>query len=170
MKKLVREYFGRYGNEPVKIKPFDPVSKMIARHFLERLSPMLSGLKVELAHRGSTYFGIVGKGEIEVGVYPAARELIRVVDRLEKYFGPPGNREREYARFNTQFENRKIEIIVMGVVTGQEDRLIHEFLPTRPDLLKEYELLKRKYSSNRQDYLYQKHCFFYRVLELAQKS
>jgi hypothetical protein len=64
------EYFNKFDTTPVSIRPFNPRSKVIADEYLEKLRDLFEGLDTELAHRGSTAFGIAGKGDIELGVYP----------------------------------------------------------------------------------------------------
>lgn len=49
----------------VKIKPFDTNSKGIAKEYIQVLRELLKGLNLELIHRGSTAFGIAGKGDYE---------------------------------------------------------------------------------------------------------
>ena len=90
---LPKEYFDKFSTTPVTIKPFDPRSREIARNCLEQLKALLAGLKVELSHRGSTRFGIKGKGDIELGVRPSDKDWSRALKRLESRYGKAGNVE-----------------------------------------------------------------------------
>jgi GrpB-like predicted nucleotidyltransferase (UPF0157 family) len=160
----LKEYFDKFSTNPVLIKPFDPRSREIAENYLEQLKTLLAGLNVELSHRGSTRFGIAGKGDIELGVFPSNEDWSRVLMRLESQYGQAGNVEENYARFNSEFAGYEVEIIVLMGYRAEIDRKLTEYLLQHPELLKEYEQLKSKYAFSRREYQIQKDKFFRRVV------
>ena len=67
---LKKEYFDKLNERPVKINPFDPKSVTVAKKYVEKLNKLLEEFNLKAVHRGSTYFKISGKGDIEIGIYP----------------------------------------------------------------------------------------------------
>lgn len=162
--RLPRKYFNKFSDKPVKIKPFDPNSQKIAREYIQVLRKLLGDLDLEFIHRGSTAFGIAGKGDIEIGVYPRQSDWDRVLKKLTQKYGEAGNVENNYARFNDLYNGQEIEVIVMKGHEAEVDRELTNFLIIRPDLLKEYEKLKFKYAFSKKEYMIQKDKFLNRVV------
>jgi GrpB-like predicted nucleotidyltransferase (UPF0157 family) len=160
------EYYERYKTRPVVVKPFDPAATEVAHRYIRRLRQLLAGLHAGLALRGSTAWGIAGKGDIEIGVYPEGEEWKHVLRALEDSYGPPGNVEPDYARFNDSLGGFEIEIIVLRGYSAVLDHRLASFLAQRPDLLAEYEQVKRQYAFSRREYQRQKDCFFARVVAM----
>jgi len=161
---LPKEYFDKFSTVPVTIEPFDPRSRKIAGNCLEQLKALLAGLNVELSHRGSTRFEIAGKGDIELGVYPSDEDWSRTLKRLESCYGKAGNIEENYVRFNSTLDGYEIEIIVKRGYEVEVDRKLTAYLLEHPELLEEYEELKRRYAFSRREDQIQKGRFFRRVV------
>jgi GrpB-like predicted nucleotidyltransferase (UPF0157 family) len=159
-----KEYFDKFSTNPVPIKPFDPRSRQVAENCLDQVKTLLAGLDVELSHRGSTRFEIAGKGDIELGVFPSEEDWSEVLTRLESRCGKAGNVEENYVRFNSALAGYEIEIIVLKGDRAEVDRMLTEYLLRHPELLKEYERLKRKYGFSRREYQIRKDRFFRRVV------
>jgi GrpB-like predicted nucleotidyltransferase (UPF0157 family) len=159
-----KEYFDKFSTNPVPIKPFDPRSREIAENCLEQLKTLLAGLKVELLHRGSTRFGIAGKGDVELGVYPSNEDWSRVLMRLESRYGQAGNVEENYVRFNSMLAGCDVEIIVLMGYRAEVDQKLTGYLLQHPELLKEYERLKSRCAFSRREYQIQKDRFFRRII------
>ena len=154
------EYFQKFTTRPVEIKPFNPYSREVAEDYLSKLKRMLSRFRVDMEHKGSTRFGIAGKGEIEIGVYPAERDWGEVLKELASHLGEPGEVEENYARFNDLFREHEIEIILLKGYDAQVDRKLTEYLICRPEVLRDYEDLKRKWAFSKREYQRQKDRFF----------
>lgn len=161
---LPDSYFERFANRPVKIIPYDPKAKVVTSKYILKLRDLLSNFKVEILHRGSTAFGIAGKGEIELGVFPVKKDWGGVIDKLKSHFGKVDNEEENYARFNDDYEGFEIEVILMRGKDAEIDKRLTEYLKTHPKLLKEYESIKYKYAFSKKEYMIQKDKFFRRVV------
>jgi GrpB-like predicted nucleotidyltransferase (UPF0157 family) len=160
------EYFEKFDTCPVSVAPFDPRSTRIAVEYLNRLRALLEGLDVELTHRGSTAFGIAGKGDVELGVFPSVGAWEAVLKRLLNIYGPPGNSEEDYVRFNDVIDDHEIEIIVLRGYQAEVDKRLTGYLLGHPQLLKEYENVKRMYSYSKREYQKTKDAFLRSVVEM----
>ncbi len=87
---LPKEYFDKFSTAPVEIKPFDPRSRTVAETSMLKLREQLAGLDATILHGGSTRFGIAGKGDIEVRVYPVDNDWPAVLNKLEAHYGGAG--------------------------------------------------------------------------------
>jgi GrpB-like predicted nucleotidyltransferase (UPF0157 family) len=160
------DYFDKFDTAPVSITPFDPRSTEIAAEYLVKLRDLFGGLDVELAHRGSTAFGIAGKGDVEVGVYPSDEAWGEVLERLEDFCGQAGNVEENYVRFNDAVDEYEIEIIVLRGYEARVDKRLTEYLMGHTELLGEYEKIKRRYAYSRREYQRAKDRFLRAVVEM----
>jgi GrpB-like predicted nucleotidyltransferase (UPF0157 family) len=158
------KYYERFSTAPVVIKPFDARSRQVASDYAERLRALLDGLDVEIHLRGSTAFGIAGKGDIEFGVYPEDKDWAKALGKLEGVYGEPGNCQENYVRFNDSLSDHEIEVIVLRGYEAVVDRRLADYLLEHPELLREYEQLKRNYAFSRREYQRQKDRFFRRVV------
>jgi GrpB-like predicted nucleotidyltransferase (UPF0157 family) len=158
------EYYDRFRTKPVTVKPFDPAARLVAGRYAALLEQMLPG--IDIVQRGSTAWGIAGKGDIELGVYPAAGDWERVIETLAGRYGPPPSVGEDYARFNDSAEGYEIEIILLRGYEADVDRALHAYLPKHPELLAEYERIKRAYAYSRREYQRQKDRFFARVVAM----
>jgi len=159
------EYFEKFSNNPVEIKPFNPKSKDIARKYIEIIQKLLLGYEVQIVHRGSTAFGISGKGDVEIGVYPNTEKWNLVIDKLKTLLGEPNNIEDDYVRFNTESEGFEIEIILQKGETARVDVALTEYMMNHTKLLKEYENVKSEYSYSKREYQIQKDRFLRKVID-----
>lgn len=162
--KFSKEYFERFSTNPVLIKPFDPRSLEVAAKYKKRLDILLKPFRLIACHRGSTYFGIAGKGEIEFGVYPKKEDWYKVLVAIINYYKAIGNLENEYARFNDNSEGFEVEIILMTGHIAVVDKKLNEYLKSNPVLLKEYEEVKRKWPFSKREYMVQKDKFLRTVV------
>jgi hypothetical protein len=160
------EYFNKFDTTPVSIRPFNPRSKVIADEYLDKLRYLFEGLNTELAHRGSTAFGIAGKGDIELGVYPSTQVWGEVLERLKVFYGLPGNVEENYVRFNDTIDGYEIEIIVLREHEAEVDKRLTKYLMENTDLLKEYEDVKMRFAFSKKEYQKAKDRFLRTVVEM----
>jgi GrpB-like predicted nucleotidyltransferase (UPF0157 family) len=160
------EYYEHFKTRPVAIKPFDERSVAVASNYIEGLARILRDFDVEIMHRGSTALGIAGKGDIEIGVYPADKDWPVVVTALQSIYGPPGSLEANFARFNHEADGFEIEIILLRGYEALVDRKLHAYLREYPELCREYEQVKRRYCYSRREYQRQKDIFLRRVIEM----
>jgi len=158
-------YWLKFSNDPVIIKPFDPLAVQVAQEYIQKLTVILGAFSpIEMYHRGSTALKIAGKGDVEIGVLPNDDYWFEVLVRLSQYYKGLGNLDEEYARFNDQVGGFDIEIILMRRYTAELDKKLHGFLRANSELLDEYERIKRNYCHSQREYNLQKDSFFRRVI------
>ena len=165
LSKIPEEYFLKYKTKSVKLKPYNPKQEEIAQKYLDIIKKVLKDYKVRLKVRGSTFFKILGKGEVEVGVYPKEEEWDGVIEKLKVKFGEPENVEDDYVRFNDIYEDIEVEIILLKGHEADVDIELHDYMVAHPEILKEYEEVKRKYCFSKREYQRQKHYFLSKVIE-----
>jgi GrpB-like predicted nucleotidyltransferase (UPF0157 family) len=161
-------YYNRFKTKPVTVRPFDPATRLIAGRYAALLEQLLPG--TEIVQRGSTVWGLAGKGDIELGIYAAADAWESVLTTLTRRYGPAPCVEQNYARFNDSAEGHEIEIILLRGYEAEVDRALHAYLPEHPELLAEYEHIKRTYAYSRREYQRQKDRFFTRVIAMIPDS
>ena len=166
--KLPDNYFDKFKDKPVKIVPFNSKSRIIANKYISKIKDVLSDVDVEILHRGSTAFGIAGKGDIEIGIYPSSNDWDKVINKLKKHFGKVNNLEDNYARFNDIFVGFEIEVILMKGFDAKVDKKLTKYLINSPKILEEYEKLKYKYSSSKKEYMIQKNKFLESIVKKLQ--
>ena len=158
-------YFEKFSTNPVSVKPFNPKSKLIAKEYIVLLRNFLKGYRVEILHRGSTAFGISGKGDVEIGIYPSETDWQSVIETLKNYFGELGNIEDDYARFNDRKDGFEIEVILQKGDAAIVDMALTKYLMSHPEILNEYEGVKKKYAYSKREYQIQKDKFLRKVVE-----
>lgn len=165
MRGMSDDYFDKFSDKPVKIVRFNPKSRIVAGKYIKKIRSLLKNFEIEILHRGSTAFGIVGKGEIEVGVYLLEKDWEEVVETLKTHFGKVDNLEDNYARFNDFFDGFEIEIILLKGSDAVVDKKLNEYLKNSPEILKVYENLKNKYSYSKKEYMIQKNKFLEEIVK-----
>lgn len=163
--KFSDKYFLKYKTKPVRLKPYDPKQEEIGKIYLEKVGNALKDFNLKTMIRGSTAFKILGKGEVEIGIYPQKKDWEDVIDKLKTLFGDPLNREEDYVRFNDLYQTTEVEIILLKGKEGEVDIKLHEFLINHPELLKEYVQIKKKYSVSKREYQKQKHYFLTGIIK-----
>ena len=165
LNKFPEEYFLKYKTKPVTLKPYNLQQEQIAEIYIKKIGKVLKDYNIRLRIRGSTGFKIMGKGEVEVGVYPNDKEWNKVVDKLKSVFGEPENVETDYVRFNDIYKDTEVEIILLKEHEADVDIKLHDYLIAHPELLKEYVDIKKKYCYSKREYQRQKHYFLSKVIE-----
>jgi hypothetical protein len=159
LNKFPPEYFLKYKEKPVKIKPFNPKAKVIAEDLIKDLFDL--GVNASLI--GSTAYGISGQGDVEVAVYPEKSQWKKILTTLEEKYGKPLQKENDFVQFGVK--DNEFDLCV-NVLKGYEAKVINkltEYMLSRPDLILEYEKLKVKYSYSRREYQIQKNKFLTEV-------
>lgn len=111
-----QRYFNKFSTKPVLLIPHDPKSKGIAEEYIDKLNNLIRNTfpDVEIVHRGSTAFGIIGKGDVELGLYVSQKDWYEVIIILINHYKGIGNLEKNYARFNDKYKGYEIEIILFS--------------------------------------------------------
>jgi GrpB-like predicted nucleotidyltransferase (UPF0157 family) len=151
-----KKYFDQFRITPLKLVPFDPRTKIIANRWISELQEAINDPNVEIVHRGSTLFGICGKGDIDIAIYVSLKQWAHVLERLKVIYGVPAATGRDFAAFNLEEEKYQIEISLMKGYQIKVDKALTKFFLTNKDALKEYENLKKKYCFSKREYLIQR--------------
>lgn len=163
--KFDTNYFLKYKEKPVKLKPYDPQQEEVAQRYLEKIESLTHGVDIKLIVRGSTAFKILGKGDVEVGVYPLEKDWKKVACILKKTYGDPDNVEPNYMRFNQESsEGYEVEIILLKGHEAKVDIKLTEYLKEHPELLRKYEEVKKKSAFSKREYQIQKNEFLTSVI------
>lgn len=157
-------YFLKYKEKPVNLYPYSSKQLRIARLYIKKIKRLLKRYDCEFHIRGSTYFKIMGKGEVEIGIYPKSDWNI-CIDILTQEFSAPENLEKNYARFNDKYENKEVEIIVLDSYEAEVDMKLHKYLKSSPKLLKEYIQIKKDYCFSKREYQRHKNIFLEKVIK-----
>lgn len=159
------KYWQKFSHTPVEVRPHDPQSLIVTHKYIKTLKSITKDLPIEMIyHRGSTAWGIAGKGDIEIGLIPDHNCWFEVVVVLSQHYRGLGNLDEEYARFNDNFQGFEIETILMRGYTLTLDIALHEYMPKHPDVLAEYEQIKLKYTHSTREYNFQKDQFFRQII------
>jgi len=158
-------YFEKYKTKPVKIKPFSSKQTLIAKKIISQLKEQLPEFKITYLIRGSTAFKISGKGEVEVGVYPQPMDWNMVIEKLVKIYGPLEQSEDNYGRVNTTIDKVEVEIILLKDHEANVDIKLHRYMMSNPEILKDYEKLKKDNCYSKRQYMIAKNEFLADVIE-----
>jgi len=166
LNKFNDNYFLKYRTTPVTIRPFSSKQTRIAHKLINQLKDQLKDFKIKYLVRGSTAFKIAGKGEVEVGIYPRPDDWQAVLQRLVDIYDPLENQEEHYARVNSTIENVEVEIIILKEHEADIDINLHRYLLSHPELLQEYEQIKRDNCFSKRQYMIAKNKFLSDVIDL----
>jgi hypothetical protein len=164
LNKFSSDFFLKYSTGPVKLKPFDPRQRELGNKYIAELETILPDIEIKM--RGSSIFEIAGKGETEIGIYPQEQDWDEAVSKLIRRFGRPEQQDPNYAQFVEKISGTEIEIILLKGYEAEVDKKLHAFLSSRPDLLKKYAMIKRKYCFSKREYQRQKNIFFQEIIKL----
>ncbi|MCB0188413.1 MAG: hypothetical protein KDE31_29285 [Caldilineaceae bacterium] len=108
-----RDYYNRFADKPVAIKPFDPESKQQALQYLACLNALLapSGVVAEL--HGSVALEIAGKGEWEFALWLTDEQWYPVLIRLINHFGSIYALSDDFVLFEDNDNGNNIEVMPM---------------------------------------------------------
>jgi len=160
------EYWTKYKDKKVHLKPFDPQTRVKAYEYIEILKSLLNQYSPEILLRGSTYYGIDGKGEIEVGVYPTDENWKKVLKKIRGRVGGPRICENNFVQFPDVISEIEVEIIVIKGYEAIVDKKLTEYIKNDKKLLLEYQKLKYENCYSKLAYLKEKDKFFRKVIEM----
>ena len=163
--KFNMDYFLKYKEKPVKLRPYNPQQEVVALRYLDEIRELTADFGPKLLIRGSTAFKILGKGDVEVGVYPQEKDWQKVADILTEAYGNPDNVEADYMRFNQESaEQYEVEIILLKGHEAKVDLALTEYLISHPELLRRYEEIKKNSAHSKREYQIQKNNFLTDVI------
>lgn len=161
---LPDSHFKKYGDKPVKIKPYNPVYKKIAGEYLKTINKLLKPVGVKATHIGATALGISGKGDVEFIVYPTKQQFDRVMVILVNHFKGIKQLNYGFAQFITKYKGYEIEVVV---INDEEDAIrtkkLYRFFKKHPKVVKEYELVKINSAYSAEEYARAKDNFLRKI-------
>ena len=160
-----RDYYNRFADKPVAIKPFDPESKQQALQYLACLNALLapSGVVAEL--HGSVALEIAGKGEWEFALWLTDPQWYPVLIRLINHFGSIYALSDDFVLFEDKDNGNNIEVMPMRGEAAKQNRAVMNFWRTDPAALKAYEQGKSQYAHSKRDYYWWKDNLIADILE-----
>lgn len=164
-KKFDRKHFDQFRTTPLKLIPFSPVQKKIAQRWVKKLKKHFDSREIFVFHRGSTLFEISGKGDIDVSIHANGKNYDLAKRELTDLFGEPRAYDNKFAAFYLNESGYEVEFSLVKGHEAKVDLLLTQTLLDRPDLVQEYENLKKKYCYSKREYLYQRSKFFKRILK-----
>lgn len=160
-----REYYNRFADKPVAIKPFDPDSKQQALQYVEHLNAVLAPVGVEAELFGSVELEIAGKGEWEFAIWLTDQQWYPVLIRLINHFGAIYALSDDFVLFEHNHDGHNIEVIPMRGETAKRNQAVMNFWRNDPVALKAYEQEKYQYAHSKRDYYWWKDNLIADILE-----
>lgn len=158
-------YWQKFSEYPVVLQSCDIRAYDVAQKYIDRLRDVLSPWpSTVLYHRGSTALGIVGKGDIEIGVIPPESEWFSMIVFLSQHYAGLGNLDEEYCRCNDEFEGFPIEITLFRGYNARLDQKVLSFLQAHPEWRYEYERVKQEACFSQRAYNQAKDVFFRKLI------
>lgn len=165
--KFSDEYFDKYSDTPVKVKPFDPKKKELGLRLLAELKCLLASFPATEEYlTGSTALEIAGKGDLEFGIFPSEKDWDGVRAVLTDRFGPEANIEEEFIRVIWKYEKEEIDVSMLRGHEGAVILATTQYLLEHPELRQEYEQIKYQYAYSKKEYQREKNRFFQKVAEI----
>ena len=160
-----REYYDRFADKAVAIKPFDPDSKQQALQYLVRLNALLEPLGVAAELFGSVELEIAGKGEWEFAIWLTDQQWYPVLIRLINHFGSIYALSDDFVLFEASDNGRAIEVIPMRGETTARNQAVMNFWRSNLVALKAYEQGKYQHAHSKRDYYWWKDNLIADILE-----
>lgn len=153
-------YWLQFRTTPLKLIPFDPKTHKIAKQHVKRLTQAISHPQVLVYHRGSTLFGIAGKGDIDIGIWSPTSLFAQTVKQVSSAYGPPKVTGHNFAAYYTS----NIEVSLMKGYSGQVDWALTNYLVNHPKLIQDYLSLKEKFCYSKRAYLVERNIFLRKLI------
>jgi len=161
-----KESIDRLPEQPIEIKPFDPISKQAAVIYCEPLNQLLAPYNASAELTGSVALEIATKGEWEYAIYLSDEQWFPVLVCLINHFGSIHLLSDDFAVFTDHSQTTEIEVLPMRRESARRNRAIMNYWRTNPAALKEYEQGKLDHSYSRREYYRWKDEYLARIVEM----
>ncbi len=162
---MPEDFYDRYSESPVEIKPFDPLSKQRALVYGEQLNQFLAPYGVSAELFGSTDLEIAGKGEWEFGIWLDDESWFPLLTALINHYRSIGFLAPDFARFNDVCDGTEVEIIATRGERATWNRTFMDYLRAHPEARRVYEQGKIAHAYSKRVYMRWKDSFIAEVLE-----
>lgn len=160
------KYLGKIPeNKMVKIEPFDLNIPEITKEIVEMVHSVAPELEVR--HMGASALGISGQGDLDMYILCPENEYHRYLVRIESVFGPkvPNISIIKWA-FIRQGHEVEMYLTNPSTPSMQKQIRVFELLKSNPNLLKEYEGLKKGLDGRSfREYQRRKYEFYHKITE-----
>lgn len=161
-----KESIDRLPNQPIDIKPFDPLSKQQSVFYRERLNQLLAPFGAFAELSGSLELEIATKGEWDFAIYLADEQWFPVLVGLINHFHSIHFLEDDFAVFTDQSEGTEVEVFPMRGDAARRNQAIMDYWRSNPAALKEYEQGKLQHAFSRREYYRWKDEYLARIVEM----
>lgn len=148
----------------VEVKPFDPKTHDVANEIIGQVKNVAPGLQV--LFMGASALGIAGQNDIDIYICSPREDFDKYLPSLKELFGE--NRPSiSIIKWELQRGGFDVELYLTDPDTPsmQEQIQVFEILRRNPDLLKEYESIKKSSDgASFREYMRRKYEFFNKIL------
>ncbi|MBI4028874.1 MAG: GrpB family protein [Candidatus Blackburnbacteria bacterium] len=160
-------------SDTTKITPFNPQVKNDFLKLKKELEAIV-GKDVDITLRGSSSFGISGKGELDIYIPVSLDRFDTILQKLIKAYGKPGSLyPNERSRFNRFVNDTKAEVFLINSDADGwlQLNIFEDWLKNHPEDLQQYEEFKASLEgkSGRACYT-EKTAFFNSIIDKASKE
>jgi hypothetical protein len=155
----------RLPDEPIEIKPFDPIGKQQASIYCEQLNRLLAPFGTSAELFGSVELEIATKGEWEFAIYPPEEQWFPVLVCLINHYRSVHFLSDDLVVFTDRSEGIDIEVIPMRNDAAQRNRAIMAYWRNNPVALNEYEQGKLQHAFSKREYYRWKDEHIARIVE-----
>lgn len=159
------ELINQQPNEPIDIRPFDPINKQRSEIYRERLNQLLEPIGAFAELSGSLELEIASKGEWDIAIYLTDEQWFPVLVCLINHFHSIHFLEEDFAVFTDKSEGTDVEVFPMRGDASRRNQSIMDYWRANPAALKEFEQGKLKHAYSRREYYRWKDEFIARIVE-----
>jgi len=160
-----KEDIDRIPDQPIDIKPFDPISKQKSCIYCKQLNQLLAPFGAVAELFGSVELEISTKGEWEFALYLTDEQWFPVLVCLINHFGAIHALMDDFAVFTDTSEGIDIEVIPMRAEAAKRNQAIMNYWRSDPAALKKYEQGKLQHSFSKREYYRWKDEYIARIVE-----
>jgi len=160
-----KENIDRQPNQPIDIKPFDPVSKQQAKGYCAQLNRLLAPFSVTAELFGSVELEIASKGEWEFAIYLTDEQWFPALVCLINHFGAIHTLMDDFAVFTDVSEGTDVEVIPMRGESAQCNLAIMHYWRSDPGALQDYEQGKLQHAFSKREYYRWKDDYIAKIVE-----
>jgi GrpB-like predicted nucleotidyltransferase (UPF0157 family) len=165
IQRMPDSFYERYSENPVAIKPFEPLEKQRALAYGVQLDRLLAPHGVSAELFGSTDLEVAGKGEWEFAIWLEDASWFPLLTVLINHYRSIGYLADDFARFNDMCDGTEVEIIAMRGERAAWNRAFMSYMRAHPAARQAYEQGKIAHASSKRAYMRWKDAFIADMLE-----
>ena len=153
-------------DKKVKIYPFSSKSTEVAKEIINIIHNTYPDL--EIKHVGASALKISGQNDLDIYIFSNPKNFDKYLPGIIEIFGEPLHRHETFCEWKLQKEEFNIELYLTAKdsPTMQKQIKVFETLRDNPDLLEEYEKLKKSMNGKSfKEYQEKKYEFYHKILD-----